>query len=108
MQPEQRGMKVEYGIKMTHVEFLDERILDEQKIAELRESLEPVIEKNGDGRMLMNFVNVQFMTSAMLGLLVRVHKKVCELDGKLQLHNVDPNIRKIFEITQLTKVLDIS
>ena len=108
MQPERPGMKVEHGIKMTHVELLDERILDEQRIAELRESLESVIEKNQDGRMLINFVNVQFMTSAMLGLLVRVHKKVCELGGKLELCNVDPSIRKIFEITQLTKVLDIS
>ena len=108
MQPEQTGMKVEYGVKMTHVEFLGEKILDEETIAELREALESVVEKNGDGRMLLNFVNVQFMTSVMLGLLVSIHKKVRECGGKLELCNVSPSIRKVFEITQLTKILDIS
>jgi len=101
-------MKVEYGIDVTHVQFIDQKILDEGKIAELRESLEPVIEKNGDGRMLLDFVNVEFMTSAMLGLLVRLNKKVRERSGKLGLCNVDPRIRKVFEITQLTKIFDIS
>jgi len=101
-------MKVEYGIGVTHVQFVDRKILEEGKIAELRESLEPVIEKNGDGRMLLDFVNVEFMTSAMLGLLVRLNKKVRERGGGLGLCNVDPSIRKVFEITQLTKILDIS
>ncbi len=101
-------MKVEYGIDVTHVQLVDRRILDEGKIAELRESLEPVIEKNGDGRMLLDFVNVEFMTSAMLGLLVRLNKKVREHGGRLGLCNVDPSIREVFEITQLTKIFDIS
>jgi len=108
MAPGQASMKVEYGIGVTHVQFVDRKILDEGKIAELRESLEPVIEKNGDGRMLLDFVNVEFMTSAMLGLLVRLNKKVRERGGGLGLCNVDPSIRKVFEITQLTKILDIS
>lgn len=101
-------MKVEYGMKVTHVEFIDEKILDEERIARIRESLEPVIEKNQEGQLLLNFVNVKFMTSAMLGLLVRVHKKVGERGGKLSLCNVTPGIRKVFEITKLTKIFDIS
>ena len=108
MEPQQLAMKVEYGMKVTHVEFIDEKILDEERIAKIRESLEPVIEKNQDGQLLLNFVNVQFMTSAMLGLLVRVHKKVSERSGELRLCNVAPGIRKVFEITKLTKVFDIS
>ena len=108
MEPEQASMKVEYGIDVTHVQFIDKKILDEAKIAELRESLEPIVEKNGAGRMLLNFANVEFMTSAMLGLLVRLNKKVRERGGKLELCNVNPSIRKVFEITQLTKVFDIS
>ena len=108
MEPKQAGIKVEYGIDVTHIQLVDRKILDEEKIAKLRESLEPVIEKNGDGRMLLDFVNVEFMTSAMLGLLVRLNRKVREHGGTLGLCNVDPNIRKVFEITQLTKVFDIS
>jgi anti-sigma B factor antagonist len=108
MEPQQLGVKIEYGMKVTHVEFIDEKILEEEKITKIRESLEPVIERNQDGQLLLNFVNVKFMTSAMLGLLVRVHKKVSERGGRLRLCNVAPGIRKVFEITKLTKIFDIT
>ena len=108
MEQEQSRMKVEYGIDVTFVTFIDEAILDEEQIGELQESFKPVIKKNKDGKLIINFFNVKFMTSALLGLLVRVHKRVCELGGRLQLCNMDSNIRKVFEITQLTKVFDIS
>jgi len=108
MGQEPSKIKVEYGTDVTIVTLADERIVDEEQIRELRESLEPVIEKNENKRLILNFVNVKFMTSALLGLLVRIHKKVRELNGRLQLSNLDPNLHKIFEITQLTKVFDIA
>ena len=88
--------------------FIDERIVDEEQIRELRESLESVIEKIEGGKLILNFSNVNFMTSALLGLLVRVHKRVCESGGRLQLSNLDANLYRIFEITKLTQVFDIS
>ena len=69
--------------------------------------MESVIEKNEEKKLILNFSNVRFMTSALLGLLVRIHKKVCDLGGKLELLNLDSNLYKIFEITQLTKVFNI-
>ena len=99
---------VEYGQDVTFVTFVDERIVDEEQIRELKEALEPIIEKNEDNKLILNFSNVNFMTSALLGLLVRVHKKVCESGGRVQLTNLDSNLHRIFEITQLTKVFDIT
>jgi len=108
MGQEQTRIKVEHGLNTTFVTFVDERILDDQQIKELQESLEPVIERNDDGEMVLNFANVTFMSSAVLGLLVRVHKRVRERGGQLRLRNLDSSLRKVFEITQLTKVFDIS
>jgi len=108
MEQSQARIAVEYGIDVTFVTFEDERILDEQQIKVLRESFAPVIEKNEDKKLVLNFQNVMFMTSAVLGLLVRIHKKVREKGGRMQLCNLDPNLRKVFEITQLTKVFEIS
>ncbi len=108
MEDEQTRMKVEYGSEFTIVTFNDENILNEEQIRKLQESLGPVIEKNKDNQMVMNFTNVRFMTSAMLGLLIRVHKRVTEHGGQLRLCNLEPSLRKVFEITQLTKVFDIS
>jgi len=108
MGQEQLPIEVEYGINVTFVTFTQERIVDEQQIRELHDAFQEVIEKNQSNRLILNFANVEFMTSALLGLLVRIHKKVCELGGHLQLSNLDPNLHRVFEITQLTKVFDIT
>ena len=108
MEQGQPRIEVEYGMDVTFVTFTEEKILDEEQIRELRDALEAVIERNEDHKLVLNFVNVKFMTSAVLGLLVRVHKKVVELGGTLQLANLSSNLKRVFEITQLTKVFDIS
>jgi len=108
MEQGQSRIKVEYGIDVTIVTFNDERIVDEEQIRGLQESFEEVIEKNEAKKLILNFANVKFMTSAFLGLLVRIHKKLCEHGGRLRLSNLDSNLRKVFEITQLTKVFEIS
>ncbi len=107
MGQEESAIEVEYGLNVTFVTFTAERIVDEQQIRELHDAFQEIIERNQGNRLILNFANVQFMTSALLGLLVRIHKKVCELGGHLQLSNLDPNLRRVFEITQLTKVFDI-
>jgi anti-sigma B factor antagonist len=108
MEQEQSKIIVESGIDVTIVTLTEERIVDEEQIRELQKSFGPIIEKNQDKELIINFINVKFMTSALLGLLVRVHKKVCELGGRLRLSNLDSSLRKVFEITQLTKIFEIS
>ena len=108
MEQEKSGIIVESGMDVTIVTFTEERIVEEEQIRELQESFGPIIEKNEEKELILNFVKVKFMTSALLGLLVRIHKKVCELGGRLRLSNLDPNLRKVFEITQLTKIFEIT
>jgi len=100
-------IQVENGTDVTIVTFEEETILEDQQIRKLERALMPVIRKNVDKRLVLNFAKVKFMSSAFLGLLVKVHKRVVEADGHLQLFNLDPKIRKVFEITQLVKVFDI-
>ena len=64
--------------------------------------------RDRERKLILNFENVRFMSSAFLGLLVKIHKRVIEMGGHLQLFNLDPKIQKVFEITQLTKVFDIA
>ncbi len=98
---------VENGTDVTIVTFEDQTILEDQQIRKLERALMPVIRDNQDKRLVLNFAKVKFMSSAFLGLLVKVHKRVIEAGGHLQLFNLDPKIQKVFEITQLVKVFDI-
>ena len=107
MEPKDAKIIVENGTDVTLVTFADETILDEPQIRRLERAPLPVVRRNKDKQLVLNFQNVRFMSSSFLGLLVKVHKRVVELGGHLQLFNLDPKIHKVFEITQLVKVFDI-
>ena len=107
MEQTEPRIKVEYGTDVTIATFEDENILEEQQIKKLDAALEPVIAANEHKKLVLNFEDVRFMSSAFLGMLVKVHKHVLEAGGRLQLVNLDPKIYKVFQITQLTKIFDI-
>jgi len=100
-------VSVEYGETATIVTFTDEKILEERDIIELQESLMGVIEQAEKINLVLDFSAVKFLSSAVLGLLIRVSKKVYERDGQLRLCNISPRIYEIFKITRLTKIFDI-
>ena len=99
---------VTYAGNATVVSFTDEKILEEQDISELQESLMAVIE-SGSGKisLILDFGNVRFLSSAVLGLLIRVSKRIYEQEGQLRLCGINPKIYEIFKITRLTKTFDI-
>jgi len=107
MKQKEPKIKVEYGTDVTIATFEEATILQEQQIRELEAALLSAVQKNEDRKLVLNFEHVQFMSSAFLGLLVKVHKRVIEAGGRLQILNLDPKIYKIFEITRLTNVFDI-
>jgi len=100
-------INVENGTDVTIVTFEEENILEDQQIRKLERALLPVVRDNQHKRLVLNFAKVKFMSSAFLGLLVKIHKRVIEAGGTLQLFNLDPKIQKVFEITQLVKIFDI-
>ncbi len=93
--------------EVTVVSFTDSKILDEYKINQLNDELQKVAEKNAGGKLLLNFGDVHFMSSAVLGKLVMINKK-CKADKTdLRLCNISAEIMKVFQITKLNKVFDI-
>ncbi len=99
---------VEYAGNATIVKFTDEKILDEKDIKALQESIMPIIESaSGRINLILDFGNVRFLSSAVLGLLIRISKRIYENDGQLRLCSINPKIYEIFKITRLTKTFDI-
>ena len=98
---------VEYAGNATIVSFADEKILEERDIKTLQESIMSIIEQAERINLILDFGNVRFLSSAVLGLLIRISKRIYEHDGQLRLCNIDPKIFEIFKITRLTKTFDI-
>ncbi len=98
---------VSYADQATIVTFTDEKILEEKDVRELEQALASLIEQADGIALVLDFSNVQFMSSAVLGLLIKVSKRVYEHEGRLALCAIGPKIYEIFKITRLTKIFDI-
>ena len=92
---------------VTVVKFLDKKILDEANIQELGLELFSLIEHDNRKSILLNFSDVEFLSSAALGKLITLDRKVKASKGRLKMSNIRPEIFEVFQITKLNKVFDI-
>ncbi|RMF86202.1 MAG: anti-sigma factor antagonist [Planctomycetota bacterium] len=92
---------------VTVVEFADRKILEEISIQEIGEELDQLVESRPGIRLLLNFVNVDHLSSAALGMLITLNKKIKERGGELKLSNINRQIFEVFKITRLNRVFDI-
>ncbi len=92
---------------VTVVKFVDRKILDEAGIQELGAELFSVVEHDNRRSILVNFDNVDFLSSAALGKLITLDRKVKSVQGRLKRCNIRPEILEVFQITKLNKVFDI-
>jgi anti-sigma B factor antagonist len=106
-QPRRRRLEVEPIGDITVVNFIDKKILDEQNIQVIGEQLFSLVEQEQVKKMLLNFRNVEYLSSAALGKLIALHKKVQAAGGKLVLCSIDPQIYEVFVITKLDKLFKI-
>ena len=89
------------------VQFVDRKILDEAIIQELGRELFGLIEEDGCTKLLLNFSSVEFLSSAALGKLITLDKKVKASKGLLKLSDIRPEIYEVFAITRLNKLFEI-
>jgi anti-sigma B factor antagonist len=112
-QPRRRRLEVEDIGDVTVVKFVDRRILDEPNIQVIGDQLFSLVDEIGRRKLLLNFANVEFLSSAALGKLITLKKKLEAVQGadgqkgRLILCNIDPEIFEVFEITKLDKFFTI-
>jgi anti-sigma B factor antagonist len=66
-----------------------------------------LVEKDRRGKLLLNFSSVEFLSSAALGKLITLDKRVKAHGGLLKLSNIRPEIFEVFAITKLNRLFDI-
>jgi anti-sigma B factor antagonist len=106
-QPRRRRLEVEDSGDVAVVQFVDKKILDEQNIQMIGDDLFRLVDELGRRKILLNFGNVEFLSSAALGKLITMNRKVQAVRGKLVLCNISREIREVFEITKLDKLFTI-
>ena len=87
--------------------FLDSRITGKLAISTLGIELDAIVNRPDCQKLVLDFSNVDFLSSAMLGKLLSINRKMKEKAGILRLCGVCPSIRLIFKYTHLDTILDI-
>ena len=88
-------------------QFQDEDILDEVVIGKLGEQLNGLATAVDCPKIVLDFAHVQHMSSAALGMLITLQKRVRERKGQLRLCNIRPAIYEVFVITKLNEIFQI-
>jgi len=102
-----RRIEVSESSNVTVVRFKDQKIIDPEAIYELGEELFDLVEKNDRPKLVLNFSNVEFLSSAALGKLITFEKRVKRGGAELILTNIAPEIYQVFAITNLNKLFNI-
>ena len=89
------------------VNFVESKILDEANIEDIRKQLIALAESKDRLKILLDFSNVDHLSSAALGMLINVNNRVKQQNGQLRLVNIKPQIMEVFEITKLNKLFKI-
>ena len=92
---------------VTVVQFLDHKIVEDINIQQLGQEMFRLVETDNRNKLLLNFSAVDFLSSAALGKLITLDKKIKARGGKLKLSNIRPEIYEVFAITKLNRLFDI-
>ncbi len=92
---------------VTVAEFMGPDILDEIHIAQMGEQLTDQITRQQPPRLVLDFTHVAHMSSAALGMLITLLKRVRERQGHLRLCCIRPQIYEVFVITKLNGIFEI-
>ncbi|MEO1236189.1 MAG: STAS domain-containing protein [Planctomycetota bacterium] len=93
--------------EIVQIGFVDRNILEEANIQMIGEEIGAIIDAHANPKILLNFDNVEHLSSAALGTLITVNTKVKQKGGQLRLSNIDKQIYEVFVITKLNKLFQI-
>ena len=93
---------------MVVVSFNENRILDENTIRQIGQEFSKLTTAAAAGhKLLLKFDRVTFMSSAMLGQIMRLAKQAKADKIDLKLCEISALIMEVFKLTKLDKVLNI-
>jgi len=80
-------------------------VVDE--VATFRIQINKLIEE-GQKDFTFNFSKCEFIDSTGLGALVSIYKKCAEKGGSVKLKSLKPEVEKLFKLTRLDRVFEIT
>ena len=89
------------------IRFKDEKVMDPSRIEQLGIELMRLAGDDERPKLLINFQDVKFFSSAAINKLIVLEKRMRASGGKLRLSNLRPEVRDLFSFTNLDGLFDI-
>ncbi len=87
--------------------FMVDHLIDQSVIQIVGKQLEQLVVKSGQPKVIVDFSNLDHVSSAMLGVLVDLHRTAQKLKGEVRLASLSPSLSNVVKISQLGKLLKI-
>jgi anti-sigma B factor antagonist len=92
---------------VTVVHFLDDKVMDPARIEQLGSELNTLTDESQPPKLIVNFSDVKFFSSAAINKLIVLEKRVKEKGGQTRLSNLRPEVRDLFGFTHLDSLFRI-
>ena len=79
-------------------------ITDADQIERIHRQINHLVEENKPKKLIVDFQNVRFFSSQMLGMLVGLRTKLQKYQAEVIISAIDPQLHRIFRITNLDKL----
>jgi len=86
---------------------LRSKVLTAEDVRGVRAEFTRLARRASACELLLDFYSVEASTAGGLGQLVALHRGLLAAGGALVLFNVGPSAHRVFELTRLTRVLDV-
>ncbi|HOX39767.1 MAG TPA: STAS domain-containing protein [Candidatus Brocadiia bacterium] len=91
---------------VTIMRFKDTKVLDELSIRDVGLEMLDVVARALGAKFIIDLAGVEFLSSAVLGKLIKVHQRVVARQGRICLCGVRQSIMEVFQITNLDKLFE--
>jgi len=90
------------------VEFVDSKLMyTSEMVHEVGDELSRVITECGHTKIVLDFRNVQYLSSMMLARLAKLQQQVAQLKGQLKMCGLGPILKDTIRIGHFDRVFDI-
>lgn len=100
-------MKVTYNEKDKLLLLQITEEIDHHCAEKIRTRADFEIQKYIPKKLVMDFEKVSFMDSAGIGMILGRYKMVTMFGGTMDMINVSPSVKKVFEMAGITKIIPI-
>jgi anti-sigma B factor antagonist len=101
-------LEISESFYVTVVRFRDRCINNILEIEQVGQELYRLVDEGKHKRLVLDFSDVDYLSSAMIGKLISLNAKVQARDGSVKLCSIRPEILEVFHTCKLDRIFSIS